>query len=73
MAHTPDTIVISCQEKLNLDYLLDKIWEYLDFIRIYTKPRGKRPDFNEPLIMRNGASIEHVCHAIHREMAKHFK
>jgi ribosome-interacting GTPase 1 len=73
LAHTPDTVVISCHEKFNLDYLLDKIWEYLDFIRIYTKPRGKRPDFTEPLILRNGSTIEHVCHAIHREMHKNFK
>lgn len=73
LAHEPDTIVISCQENLNLDYLLDKIWEYLDFIRVYTKPRGSKPDFTEPLIMRNGASMEHVCHSIHRDMAKNFK
>ena len=73
LAHLPHFLVISCNERLNLDYLLDKIWEYLDFLRIYTKPRGKRPDFSEPVIMRNGATIEDVCHAIHREMAKHFK
>jgi len=23
--------------------------------------------------MRNGSSIEHVCHSIHREMVKNFK
>ena len=73
LAHLPHFLVISCNERLNLDYLLDKIWEYLDFLRIYTKPRGKRPDFSEPVIMRNGATIEDVCHAIHRDMAKHFK
>ena len=70
LAHSEHTVVISCQEKLNLDFLLDKVWEYLDFIRIYTKPRGKKPAFNDPLIMRNGSSIEHVCHSIHREMYK---
>lgn len=73
LAHSPNTVVISCKDSLNLDLLLDKIWEYLDFIRIYTKVRGKRPDFSEPLIMRNGASMEHICHAIHREMVKNFK
>jgi ribosome-interacting GTPase 1 len=73
LAHSPNTVVVSCKDSLNLDLLLDKIWEYLDFIRIYTKVRGKRPDFSEPLIMRNGASMEHICHAIHREMVKNFK
>ena len=73
LAHLPDFLVISLQERLNLDHLLDKVWEYLDFLRIYTKPRGKRPDFAEPVILRNGASMEDVCHSIHRDMAKHFK
>lgn len=73
LAHEPHSVVISCNERLNLDYLLDKIWEYLDFLRIYTKPRGKRPDFNDPVIMRNGASMEDICHSIHRDMAKNFK
>jgi len=73
IAHQPDTIVISIYMKLNLDYLLSKIWEYLDFVRVYTKPRGKRPDFSDPLILRNGTSIEHVCHGVHREMVAKFK
>jgi ribosome-interacting GTPase 1 len=73
LAHSEHTVVISCQDKLNLDYLLDKIWEYLNFIRIYTKRRGKRPDFSEPLIMRDGSTVEHVCHSIHRELYKNFK
>ena len=73
LAHLPHFLVISCNEKLNLDYLLDKIWEYLDFLRIYTKPRGKRPDFSDPVIMRNGSTMEDVCHSIHREMANNFK
>lgn len=73
LAHQPDTVVVSCHEQLNLDYLLDKIWEYLDFIRVYCKPRGKRPDFSEPLIMRNGVTLDEVCHSIHRDLSKNFK
>jgi len=72
-AHKPDSIVISIVQNFNLDYLLEKIWEYLDFIRIYTKPRGKRPDFTDPLILRNGITIEKVCDLIHREMKNKFK
>jgi ribosome-interacting GTPase 1 len=30
LAHSPNTVVISCKDNLNLDLLLDKIWEYLD-------------------------------------------
>ncbi len=40
-AHSKHTAVISCQHKLNLDYMLQCMWEHLDFIRIFTKPKGK--------------------------------
>lgn len=76
LAHTPHSVVISCHDSLNLDYLLEKIWEYLSLVRVYTKPRGKKPDFHEPLILRGGPggnNILHFCNQIHREMAKNFK
>jgi small GTP-binding protein len=73
LAHMPDTVVISVQHKLNIDYLLKKMWEYLQLLRIYTKPRGERPDFSAPVILRSGATIEHVCHTVHRDFARNFK
>nr|WCZ58594.1 developmentally-regulated GTP-binding DRG-2 [Andalucia godoyi] len=73
IARRPHSVVISCEWDLNLDYLVEKMWEYLDIIRVYTKRRGSRPDFNEPLIMRRGASVEDICRSIHREMVQSFK
>lgn len=52
--------------KLNLDYLLEVLWEYLSLIRVYTKKPGQPPDFSDGLILRRGVTVEHVCHAIHR-------
>ena len=40
LARTPHSVVISCGLKLNLDYLLVKIWDYLQLSRVYTKRRG---------------------------------
>ncbi|CAG8459469.1 5104_t:CDS:10 [Paraglomus brasilianum] len=62
-----------CELDLNLRYLLDQVWKYLDLIRIYTKRRGEFPDLEGGLIMRNGANVEHVCHAIHRSLAHEFR
>jgi len=59
--------------KLNLDGLLAKIWEYLALVRVYTKKRGERPDFEGGLILRRGCSVEHVCHVIHRTLTSQFK
>ena len=46
--------------KLNMDYFVEELWEHLGLIRVYTKRQGKKPDFEDPLILRGGCSIEHV-------------
>lgn len=64
---------VSCNMKLNLDFLLETLWEYLSLIRVYTKKPGQPPDFVQGLILRKGVTVEHVCHAIHRTLAQQFK
>ncbi|XP_027730260.1 developmentally-regulated GTP-binding protein 2 [Vombatus ursinus] len=73
LARKPNSVVISCGMKLNLDFLLEMLWEYLALTCIYTKKRGQRPDFTDAIILRKGASVEHVCHRIHRTLASQFK
>ena len=34
-----------------MDELIERIWQELDLIRIYTKPKGKVPDYTEPVIL----------------------
>jgi ribosome-interacting GTPase 1 len=69
LAHMDDTVCISVHHDLNIDYVLDKIWEYLDFIRVYTKKRGARPSFDEPLILRRGSIVQDLCDGIHRNFS----
>ncbi|GAB6027469.1 Developmentally-regulated GTP-binding protein 2 [Chamberlinius hualienensis] len=73
LAHGPHSVVVSCNMNLNLDYLLERVWEYLALIRVYTKKRGEPPDFEGGLILRRGCTVEHVCHTIHRTLAEQFK
>ncbi|XP_045477267.1 developmentally-regulated GTP-binding protein 2 [Harmonia axyridis] len=73
IARTPNSVVVSCNMKLNLDYLLLTLWEYLNLIRVYTKKPGQPPDFSDGLILRKGVTVEHVCHSIHRTLAQDFK
>ena len=37
LARRPRSLVISVSHGLNLDYLLEQIWEKLDLVRVYTK------------------------------------
>eukprot|EP00331_Platyophrya_macrostoma_P016651 CAMPEP_0176472626 /NCGR_PEP_ID=MMETSP0127-20121128/41853_1 /TAXON_ID=938130 /ORGANISM="Platyophrya macrostoma, Strain WH" /LENGTH=371 /DNA_ID=CAMNT_0017867527 /DNA_START=36 /DNA_END=1151 /DNA_ORIENTATION=+ len=76
IAHRQDSVVISCNMGLNMDFLLEKIWEKLSLVRIYTKKRGEPPDFEEPIVLtqqRNGITVMSVCTQIHRELHKDFK
>ena len=41
--------------------------------RIYTKKPGCPPDFEDPVILRSGANVKHVCHTIHRTLPDVFK
>jgi len=60
LANEPRSVVISCNLNLNLDYLVERIWEELKLLRIYTKKRGEHPDLTDPIVVRRGATIEHV-------------
>ncbi|CAG8579361.1 16533_t:CDS:10, partial [Dentiscutata heterogama] len=73
LAHEQNTVVISCEMDLNLDYLVEQIWKHLNLLRIYTKKRGEYPDFEGGLIVRKGATVEHVCHVIHRSLVEEFR
>ena len=53
-------IGFSCQLNVNLDHLIMRMWEELRMIRVYTKKRGKFPDFDEGIVLRSGATIEAV-------------
>ncbi|GAV08919.1 hypothetical protein RvY_18538 [Ramazzottius varieornatus] len=73
LANTPNSCVISVSMQLNLDYLLEMMWEYLNLLRIYTKKPAKHPDFSDAIILRRGATVEHVCHSVHRTLAAQVK
>lgn len=70
----PDgAIPISAEKGINLDKLKEEIFRKLNFIRIYLKPPGGKPDFEEPLIMRRGCTVRDVCKKLHRGMLESFR
>eukprot|EP00039_Didymoeca_costata_P004990 m.77450 g.77450 ORF g.77450 m.77450 type:complete len:365 (-) comp12624_c0_seq2:112-1206(-) len=73
LARRPNSLVASCNMNLNFDTLLEKIWEYLALVRVYTKKQGRMPDWNDPVVLRSGATIKDVCAKIHRSLVDEFK
>lgn len=69
----PDAIFVSADKQMNMDGLRRKIFENLELIRIYLKPQGKRTDYNEPLIIRKGSTVEDVANRLHRDFVRNFR
>ncbi|KAI1293718.1 Developmentally-regulated GTP-binding protein 1 [Halotydeus destructor] len=70
----PHTVPLSAHHRWNFDDLLEKTWEYLKLIRIYTKPKGQLPDYQSPVILeQNNHAVEDFCHKLHRTLMKEFK
>ena len=68
-----DVITISALRGVGIEELKQKIFRNLRFIRIYMKPVGKKADMNEPLILKEGASVEDVCDKLHRDFKEKFR
>ena len=66
-------IPISADANINIDALKEAMYQRLDFIRIYMRPKGGETDYKEPMIMKNGSKVQDVCNKIHRNMAKNFR
>ncbi len=66
-------VPISADSDINVNALKDAIYEKLDFIRIYMRPKGGETDYKEPLIIRNGSTILDVCNKLHRDLKKEFR
>ncbi|UCF49391.1 MAG: GTP-binding protein [Thermoplasmatales archaeon] len=66
-------IEISALKARGLNKLRDVIFSELKLIRVYMKPVGKQVDYNEPLILRQGNTIEDACKKLHREFINKFR
>lgn len=68
-----DAIKISAEKEINLELLKEQIYRKLDFIRIYLKPPGEKPDMENPMILRRGARVEDVCRKLHKDFVENFR
>lgn len=74
LAKVPHYVPISSAKGWNMEELMDRIWSYLDMIRIYTKPKGQVPNYNEPLVLpKSKRTVEEFCRRIHRSLLDQFK
>lgn len=73
IANQISAIPISAENGVNIDFLKEEIFRKLDFIKIFLKQVGRKADLQEPMIIKNGATIRNVCEKIHRDFIAEFR
>ena len=66
-------IAISADKDNNFDGIKEAIYNQLDLIRIYLRPKGGVADYKEPLIIPRGSSVITICEKIHRDVKRNFR
>jgi len=74
LSRVPNYVMIAAGKEWGFDDLLEKMWAYLDMKRIYTKPRGRVPDYSSPIVIPSTKStVAEFCKRIHRTLLEQFK
>lgn len=69
----PGALLVSAEKGLGLEALKEEIYNKLGLIRVFLKPQGGAPDFNEPMIFRAGPTVGDICDRIHRDFRARFR
>mmetsp|Transcript_91241 Transcript_91241/g.143329 ORF Transcript_91241/g.143329 Transcript_91241/m.143329 type:complete len:416 (+) Transcript_91241:60-1307(+) len=78
LARQANSVVISVFRKWNLDGLLERLWQELDLVRVYTKKKGMFPDFSDPMVItpqrgNKTCTIENAVGMLHKTLLDEFK
>jgi len=68
-----ETVFISAEERKGLDALKEAIWEELGLIRVYMDKPGRGVDYDEPLVLRAGDTVEDACEKLGGEFEDRFR
>jgi ribosome-interacting GTPase 1 len=64
---------LSLELDAEFDSFKRMVFDVLHIIRVYTKPVGKKPDFNDPVILYRGSTVVEAAEEIHRDFAENLK
>ena len=65
-------IAMSALEE-GLDELRLAIFRLLDIIRVYTKVPGGKPDYEDPIVLESGSTLEEAAASVHKDFARKMK
>jgi ribosome-interacting GTPase 1 len=59
-----DAVFISAEEERGIDALVERLWKELGLIRIYMDKPGRGVDYEDPLILRKGETLDDALHKL---------
>lgn len=70
LCRLPNSFPISSGKNWGISLLKDKMWEELDLIRIFPKPKNQ--EIGEPVVLKSGSNVLDFCDAIHKDIKETF-
>jgi small GTP-binding protein len=68
-----DAVFISAEEERGLDALRERLWDELGLIRVYMDKPGQGVDREEPLILREGDTVDDACEKLGGSFDERFR
>jgi len=57
----------------DFDELRLAVFRMLDIIRVYTKVPGDKPDYEDPIVLETGSTLEEAAASVHKDFAQKMK
>lgn len=73
LANKEKSVVTTLKYDFGLEEVKQKIYDELGVMRIYTKKLRMQPDFEEPVLLKQGSTVRDLCGKIHKELVSVFK
>ena len=68
-----EAVFVSAEEGKGLDVLKEAIWDELGLIRVYMDKPGRGPDYEEPLVLTEGATVGEACEKLGGDLEERFR
>lgn len=66
-------VLVSALEEVGLEELAQKVFKALDKVRVYTKAPGGEPDYNYPIVLTAGSTVEDAAEHLHKDWKRKLK
>jgi uncharacterized protein len=68
-----ETVLVEFDREESREALRNRIYEFLDVIRVYTKKPGKPAEYVDPFTIPRGGTVEDLAVKVHRDLAEALK